>query len=564
MQRIRRWPALALAVTLLPAPVPAAAAAGDPVTWTAAAGFTRIYDPSVGETQPWYINDHTFIRDDGGTWHLFGITHPEPADPDHEIQFAHATAPSLTGPWTKQAMALTADPGYGEKHLWAPHVIHVGGVYYMFYAGGGTDPASTELNLATSTDLYHWTRSPAGPLFRDGLEARDPMVTRIGDQWVMYYCANTTPSGGDPVVAYRASADLVHWSARAIALPGAGAPTESPFVVQRDGWWYLFTGPRGSYTGTDVFRSRDPFHFGIGDQAGHLDSHAAEVVQDGAAWWVSSAGWGQGGVHVAPLTWQNHPVPWQRTLYELAPDRSAILAYDGTNWTRIGGPAQDIYAGGAGLFATNPQTGDIYRYNNSPMSWTRVGGPGRAFAVNDDGLYGLSPDGSGVYRWTGTGENWQQIGGPAGQLYAGSHKLLATNPQTADIYLYANQPNLWERIGGPATTFAVNDRGIYGLNPSGVYQWTGTGENWQQIGGPAGALYAGNAGLLATNPATGNVYRYDDISMSWTQIGGPGLDFAVSDDAVYGLNPGGVFQWAGENTTWQRIGETGRDLAVGS
>ncbi|MFC0438187.1 glycosyl hydrolase family 32 [Kutzneria buriramensis] len=545
-----------VAVLLAAAPV-AASAADDPVAWTAAGQFQRIYDPSVGESQQWYVNDHTFVRADDGTWHLFGITHPEPADPDHEIQFAHATAPSPHGPWTKQPMALTVDPGYGETHLWAPHVIHVGATYYMFYAGGGANPADVELNLATSTDLVHWTRSPGGPLFRDGLEARDPMVTRIGDQWVMYYCANASPSGGDPVVAYRTSTDLVHWSARTVALAGGGAMTESPFVVQRDGWWYLFTGPRGSYTGTDVFRSKDPFHFQIGDQAGHIASHAAEVVQDGGQWWVSTAGWGQGGVYLAPLNWQDHPSPWQRTLYAMTPDRSAVMAYDGKTWTKIGGPAGSFYAGGAGLFATNPQTGDLYHYNGSPMNWSRIGGPGRTFAVNDDGVYGLSPDGQGVYHWTG-GTNWTQVGGPAGTLYAGSHKLLATNPQSGDVYLYANTPNSWERIGGPATTFAVSDRGIYELTAAGVSQWDDSG--WRQIGGPAGAIAAGNNGLLATNPQSGDVFRYDGAA--WTRIGGPGTKFAVGDGAVYGLNPGGVFQWTGAG--WQGVGGPAADIATGS
>src|SRR5579859_6885960 len=62
--------------------------------------FHKIYDPSKGEKQKWYINDHTFIRAADGQWHLFGITHPEPANPLEEKFFAHATAPDLAGPWT--------------------------------------------------------------------------------------------------------------------------------------------------------------------------------------------------------------------------------------------------------------------------------------------------------------------------------------------------------------------------------------------------------------------------------------------------------------------------------
>ena len=85
--------------------------------------FERIYDPSAGEDERWYINDHTIVRDASGTWHLVGITHPEPASPFDELDLGHATAPDLHGPWTKQPFALSTDPTWGETHLWAPHIV---------------------------------------------------------------------------------------------------------------------------------------------------------------------------------------------------------------------------------------------------------------------------------------------------------------------------------------------------------------------------------------------------------------------------------------------------------
>jgi arabinan endo-1,5-alpha-L-arabinosidase len=268
--------------------------------------FRRIYDPSAGRAEPWYINDHTLIRDAAGAWHLFGITHPEPADPWHETEFAHATADHLTGPWTTRPPALTADPGRGETHLWAPYVIACAGTYFLFYDGGGPDRTATAMCLATSTDLFHWTRHPDGPLFRDGYDARDPMVCRVGDRWVMFYCATDDPAGGHHVVACRTSADLVHWSDRAVVrtdpATGTGAgPTESPFVLRHNDFWYLFVGPRPDYVGTEVFRGADPLNFENAPRAGHVAAHAAEIVTDGTGWWITSAGWGQGGVSLAPL-----------------------------------------------------------------------------------------------------------------------------------------------------------------------------------------------------------------------------------------------------------------------
>ncbi|QLY30200.1 family 43 glycosylhydrolase [Nocardia huaxiensis] len=268
--------------------------------------FQRIYDPSTAAGEPWYINDHTLVRHVDGCWHLFGITHREPADPWDETEFAHASAETLHGPWTTHIPALVVDPDYGETHLWAPYVIECAGTYFMFYAGGGPDRTRAAINLATSTDLFEWARHADGPLFRDGYDARDPMVLRIGAEWVMYYCATNTPRGGNHVVAYRTSADLVHWGERRTAYtdPTFGTEagnTESPHVLRHGGEWYLFIGPRPDYVGTEVFRSTDPFHFRPADRAGWIPAHAAEVVCEDGRWWVTGAGWGQGGVHLARL-----------------------------------------------------------------------------------------------------------------------------------------------------------------------------------------------------------------------------------------------------------------------
>jgi len=274
--------------------------------------FTKIYDPSVGERASWYINDHCFVRDGQNIWHMFGITHQEPAAPEQEIFFAHARAKSLLqSPWEKQPFALVIAPQapWNETHLWAPHVIAYNNLYYMFYCAGGADHTKTELHLATSPDLKTWTRSPQNPMVVDGFDARDPFVIRINNQWVMYYCANSKPEGGHHVVTCVTSSDLLTWTNRRIAFtdPSSGTyggNTESPFVVQRGNSFYLFIGPRDGYDGTDVFVSNDPFHWDLNQKAGHFPAHAAEVVRDtDGKWYISRAGWGRGGLYLAPLFW---------------------------------------------------------------------------------------------------------------------------------------------------------------------------------------------------------------------------------------------------------------------
>jgi hypothetical protein len=282
----------------------AAPAGAAPAPPTVSAGnFIRVYDPSIGESAQWYYNDHTLVRDVvTGTWHVYAITHAEPANPLDEKNFGHATAPSPNGPWTKRPFALTANPALGESHIWAPHVVYHNGVYYMFYAAGTPDHAAYRMHLATSTDLNTWTRSAANPLFTDGFDARDPMVTRV-----MYYTANSTPTGGNHQVAYRTSTDLVHWSGKQVAFshPASGTyggPTESPFVIFRGGWWYLSICCDSGYEDTRVYRSRNPFSFSVNDLAGRVEAHAAEIVTEpSGATWVTGAGWGQGGLWLAPL-----------------------------------------------------------------------------------------------------------------------------------------------------------------------------------------------------------------------------------------------------------------------
>ncbi len=91
-----------LALVLLFTGLMAAPAGAAPAPPTVSAGtFIRVYDPSVGESTQWYYNDHTLIRDVvTGTWHVYAITHAEPANPLDEKNFGHATAPSPNGPWT--------------------------------------------------------------------------------------------------------------------------------------------------------------------------------------------------------------------------------------------------------------------------------------------------------------------------------------------------------------------------------------------------------------------------------------------------------------------------------
>ncbi len=252
-------------------------------TGVSAGKFRKVYDPGIGEEKNWYINDHCFIRGADGTWHMYGITHAEPLNPMDEKHFAHASAKKLTQePWQKHPFALSWSPEDQERHLWAPYVLEHKGTYYMYYCAGGPKNSEYRIHLAISKDLKKWTRHPENPMLIDGFDARDPMVVRVGDKWVMYYTANSEPTGGNHVVAFVTSDDLVHWHNKGVAFtdpnprnvrrPGA----ESPFVVRRGRTVSLHRTAR-RYNGNRCFRSKGSVPLGHFPEGGAHPSLAAEV-----------------------------------------------------------------------------------------------------------------------------------------------------------------------------------------------------------------------------------------------------------------------------------------------
>lgn len=275
--------------------------------------FQHIYDQSPSDAEPWYVNDHCFIHGADG-WHLYGITHRQPANPMDERNFAHGTSPNLIATWTKQPFALSYRPDLGENHLWAPHVIKKGDTYYMFYCAGSRESNyHYRIHLATSKDLKTWTRDENNPVFEDFYDVRDPMCLLIDGTYYLYYTANLDAPVGNHVVNVRTSRDLKHWSPARVALVHPeqgtfGGPTESPFVVRYGDHFYLFVGPDGGYHATKVYRSPNPYGWSYADQIYGFPSHACEVVQDlDGKYYASDSGWDLRGVFLAPLTWKPAP-----------------------------------------------------------------------------------------------------------------------------------------------------------------------------------------------------------------------------------------------------------------
>lgn len=248
-----------------------------------------------------FAYDHSIIYNKSDKkWHLYGIQNPS-------VNFIHLTADSLTQRnWKKQ------DPfEYKGKAIWAPHIIEHENLFYMFYTSIGVP---REIRIAVSKDLNTWTHPSDKPIlalsneFIDNMKNKDPMVLRVQDEWVIYY--SMLKDAKNWVVGYSTSKDLENWSTPKICFDeNTEEPSvESPFVVQRGEYYYLFLSARPWPLGAEeVFRSKSPYFWETADRVRRIDPwHAAEVVRDFDGQWYLSRSSGEGeDFRMAPFKWND-------------------------------------------------------------------------------------------------------------------------------------------------------------------------------------------------------------------------------------------------------------------
>jgi len=230
--------------------------------------------------------------------------------------------------WTPMGIVMRSDPKYGESYghspgdemLQAPHAIKEDGKYYMFYGGGGSPYAKevkkeNQICLATSLDGINFTRHKSADgysqIFHGPGYARDPMVIKIGSQYLCYYCGNLEQKNWQGVVALRTSFDLINWSEYTIVSTG-GSPgyhassAECPFIIFLEGYHYLFRSSSYAPPRNHVYRSKDPMNFGIDSdekKIAFLPAAAPEIIQIGKQFYISTVTDLKGGIQVAKLGW---------------------------------------------------------------------------------------------------------------------------------------------------------------------------------------------------------------------------------------------------------------------
>ncbi|MFO8013483.1 MAG: hypothetical protein R6X20_09280 [Phycisphaerae bacterium] len=256
--------------------------------------------PDVGQWATGKENacDFTLFQSADGRWHCIacirGTSHYG------RRLFYRWESDRLTAPdWTPKGIVEVPRGKRGRPpeftSVQAPHAFRHGGRYYLFYNSG---PA----HCMISPDGREWTphTNVAGEqvFFQMG---RDVCVFHDAarDRWIAYYCGTAEVDGErrGAMVARTAPTPEGPWSETETPVRTEGNP-ESPFVLKRGRWYYLFQQ-------MNVFRSADPLDFNR-PQIAHMTGiwyggrYAPEVIEHEGRFYL--AGYSR-GIHVAEMRW---------------------------------------------------------------------------------------------------------------------------------------------------------------------------------------------------------------------------------------------------------------------
>jgi Glycosyl hydrolases family 43 len=270
-------------------------------------------------------NDFCMVSDADGRWHCVGILFEGHSAQDfRQDRLFHYMADSIEGPYHSLGYL---DLGYGKSAgVWAPCIVRNGHRALIYYASVSDKGASIRVAESTDPQMRSWHRGAGGKeilITEDG--DRDPEVIkdRRTGHYLMYYVAG---DGNTDVVKVRTSTDLLTWTEPRTVL---GTPTgyqasESVFVLQENGYYYLWISGSADYSRMSLYISTDPFNFGDADRnrIEEQPGHAAEIVHAQGKYWMACVaiatvaglphdnpdiGIGQHdleGVYVQPLEWR--------------------------------------------------------------------------------------------------------------------------------------------------------------------------------------------------------------------------------------------------------------------
>ena len=201
-----------------------------------------------------YMKDF-FVFKNGDTYHLFynvGTADGKQdwMSPGNEEAFGHATSNDLKT-WARHERVIHVQgDGWEGKTVSAPSILKNGDGFQMIYTGfDKLAPGCQRIGLATSPDLFNWTRYEKNPVYegptwttwkpRVWADCRDAHVMEHGGKYYMF--TMVTHKDGQGAIAIARSIDLKHWEDLGPAIHVPGQP-ESPVVFTHGGKFYLIVG----------------------------------------------------------------------------------------------------------------------------------------------------------------------------------------------------------------------------------------------------------------------------------------------------------------------------------
>jgi beta-xylosidase len=279
-----------------------------------------VIDPSPkpgSDENKWYTNDHCFVTDHNNNLHWFGINNPYPPEGKRLYRYhpftGHLITKNPVKNWERLPFAL--DESKGSEYLGAPYIIwHEETGRWVMVIQSRFEPVYG-LEVCWSDDLNKWERTGKAILYGTlWSSTRDPHIMKgmDGKYWIHLVSGGVNGINEAQIIRIRTK-DFNSFEPPEVIMEIKGNRTsvESPFVLERNGAWYLFcTYAHRRYEETIVIVSDNPDNFSYEDNClTTLFGHASEIFTFNDKTYISSCGpednqaLNQHGVTLAELGW---------------------------------------------------------------------------------------------------------------------------------------------------------------------------------------------------------------------------------------------------------------------
>jgi Glycosyl hydrolases family 43/Viral BACON domain len=453
-------------------------------------------------------------------------------------------------------------PSWTVGNIWAPDVVKIGNMYYMYYAVSsfGTSNSAIGLSVATSLQTMNWQDqgvvvSSNGA--SNAINAIDPALfqdSTNGNLWLSY----GSYFGGIAVVQIDPATMKVKSGATPTVIAGGnpvGANWEGSYITQSGGYYYLWANRGQCCEGVS-----STYTIVVGRSTSVTGPY---VNESGTALTANGA---------------NGTLMWGSVGNKLSPGGPGVLAQNGCNYfsyfyydsNQGGNTFLDIleltYAGGWPVLTNNFTVGQCGTLSVSPTSYTfpSSSGGSTAISVTANENWTVSSNASWLTSTPSSGSNNGTFEAEAAS-YTGSTPrggvltVSTTNGQSATVTV--TQPGTDSLSVSPTSLTLSNAASQTTINvTSNAASWTVSSDSatWLTVSAASGS---GNGSFTATASANTGSARNGTITLTG---GGLSATVSVSQDAGASGGPlaAGTYRIENYDSDYSISASGGSDSAV--